>query len=148
MLVEQARLRVGELREWMPDDSPQQLDAVERELGMVGYLVSENLVAEARRELLAQARRSCRAAASDRDAAWAELSQLLAGLDRELGCAVAVRAHAAHASQAADHLADVRELLADVLGEPQAHTSASTDGRAAHTGTSHRHHVTPTGTSD
>lgn len=147
MMVEQARLRVGELRERMPDGSPEQLDAVERELGMVGYLVSENLVAEARRELLAQARRSCRVAADDQDAASAELSQLLAGLDRELGCAIAVRTHATHASQAADHLADVRELLADALGSPTAPASTSTDGRRA-APTSTAHHATPTGTSD
>ena len=125
--IERARRRVQQLRDRTPAVARAQLEAVARELGMVGYFISENLVSEARRELLAQARASCRVAIAGPDEARAELSDLLADVERELERAILLPELSPHLVQAADHLAEARELLGEALGERVAHTAASTD---------------------
>jgi hypothetical protein len=127
VMVERARQRVTQMSEGLSVLGGEQLDALRGELGMVGYLVSENLVGEARRELRAQAQAACRRTVSKPETARAELSDLLAKAGRELERAITVPELSDHVVQAAEHLARAREVLAGPLGEPAAHTAASTD---------------------
>jgi hypothetical protein len=125
LMVERARGRVSEMSELGSERAGEQLDGVRRELGMVGYLVSENLVGEARRELRAQAEAACRRTVSKPETARAELADLLAQVGRELERAITVPELSDHVVQAAEHLARARELLTGPRGERAAPTAAS-----------------------